>query len=486
VETHYYPTFGTPNDTLVTADDAYVLVSVSEPTGVQVFRNPDFTNPCGGQQILNFPLPIPGSTPPPPGGPLQAVDGMQFFPGSPQVSVGAAVEAHGAEFFRLASLTAPCAVDGVINVQQYPVKPNCNPQNLCPPGTFDIAVTPDGEYAFVANEYGLMPSPTPTTEKGGGTIGVIRLERDDFGRFTSGSQVGTIYVPGGNTIPGITMSHDGKYLYVTCEGSADGINPATLNPYRDPTNVQSTRNGPVLCPGCQTNVKKCDNESDGKHENNGLLTVIDVAKATSGMGQASIITTIASGCSPVRAAETANGQYVFVAARGLNKELPPQQGTSGYQILAFDVSKLVSRGGLSNAGLGPGSTSTTQRPTPTPRPRPSPNSPNNALVGHGDSGGTAPVGMALFGNNDNLLAVANSNRFYNHSECVNPPPGTPPCTASVAILDVSDPAAPAVQQIIPNANDAFPRNVRLGRDRSTLYVPNADAQQLEVITTSVR
>jgi hypothetical protein len=206
---------------------------------------------------------------------------MQFFPGSPQVSVGAAVEAHGAEFFRLASLTAPCGVDGVINVQQYPVIPNCNAQNLCPPGTFDIAVTPDGEYAFVANEYGLMPSPTPPTEKGGGTIGVIRLERDDFGRFTSGSQVGTIYVPGGNTIPGITMSHDGKYLYVTCEGSADGINPQTLNPYRDPTNVRSTSNGPVLCPGCRTNAQACDNESKGRNANNGLLTVIDVAKATS-------------------------------------------------------------------------------------------------------------------------------------------------------------------------------------------------------------
>jgi hypothetical protein len=94
--------------------------------------------------------------------------------------------------------------------------------------------------------------------------------------------------------------------------------------------------------------------------------------------------------------------------------------------------------------------------------------------------------MALFGNNDNLLAVANSNRFYNKSECVNPPPGAQPCTASVAILDVSNPAAPAVQQIIPNANNAFPRNVRLGRDGSTLYVPNADAQQLEVITTSVK
>src|SRR5215510_5796971 len=34
----FHPTFGTPNDALVTADDSYVLVSVSGPTGVQVFR----------------------------------------------------------------------------------------------------------------------------------------------------------------------------------------------------------------------------------------------------------------------------------------------------------------------------------------------------------------------------------------------------------------------------------------------------------------
>src|SRR5215475_12046888 len=53
----FYPTFGTPNDALVTADDTHVLVSISEPTGVQVFALPDFTNPCGGQQILNFPPP---------------------------------------------------------------------------------------------------------------------------------------------------------------------------------------------------------------------------------------------------------------------------------------------------------------------------------------------------------------------------------------------------------------------------------------------
>jgi len=57
----------------------------------------------------------------------------------------------------------------------------------------------------------------------------------------------------------------------------------------------------------------------------------------------------------------------------------------------------------------------------------------------------------------------------------------------MAITDVSNPAEPTVKQTIPAyANDAFPRNVTVGPDDSTLYVPNADASILEVITTSVK
>jgi hypothetical protein len=255
------------------------------------------------------------------------------------------------------------------------------------------------------------------------------------------------------------MSHDGRYLYVTCEGSTEGINPETGKKYRDPTNVAHTRNGVVLCPGCQTGIGSCDNESNGPPFTlNGLLAVIDVDMATKGMGQASIITTIATGCSPVRAVETENGQYVFVAARGRNTQLrlPPDPDARGSQVLGFNRSALVSA------------------------------SPNSAFVGYGDTHGTAPVGLGLF-NNDTLLAVANSNRFNNTgSECQNPPPGVPPCTANVAIMDVSNPADPTVTQTIPAyANDAFPRNVTVGPD-DTLYVPNANAQQLEVITTTVK
>ena len=70
---------------------------------------------------------------------------------------------------------------------------------------------------------------------------------------------------------------------------------------------------------------------------NGLLAVIDVDMATKGMGQASIITMIAAGCNPVRAIETADGQYLFVAARGRNRQF----GQAGYQVFAFDVLTLV-------------------------------------------------------------------------------------------------------------------------------------------------
>jgi hypothetical protein len=474
LDTHFYPTFGNPAKALVTDDDAYVLVSVNQPpapkpcagsptpaatptenfTGLQVFEKPCYTNPCNSRQIINFPSPTIREEP------VKAVYGMQFFPGSPQVSIGAAVEALGAEFFRLASLNEPCGMDNVRHVQEKPVVPNC-PGGLCPPGSFDLAVTPDGEYAFVANEYGTLPNPTPPDLLGKGTIGVIKVERDAAGRFTRNTRaIHTIYVPGGNTIPGITMSHDGRHLYVTCEGSSDGEEMGEW--YRDPTNFRSTPNSVVLCPGCDKadrtypyGFKRCDNKSNGGGENNGLLVVIDVGKAIAGDPDA-ITTRIASGCSPVRAAETADGRYVFVAARGRNKLLPTPLGTSGYQILAFDAEALLS------------------------------NSPNNAFLGYGDSGGTAPVGLALFGTNDSLLAVANSNRYYYETVCSANPAD---CTASVAILDVSNPAAPTVQQIIPNPDNpnssAFPRDVTIGPDGSTIYVPNFNANLLEVITTNV-
>jgi hypothetical protein len=41
---------------------------------------------------------------------------------------------------------------------------------------------------------------------------------------------------------------------------------------------------------------------------------------------------------------------------------------------------------------------------------------SNALIGYGDTHGTGPVGMALLGEKDSLLAVANGNRYYRNPD----------------------------------------------------------------------
>jgi hypothetical protein len=433
VETSYYDTLGTPANALVT-EEGHILVSVSEGTipngscpnappnsgvaGIQVF-NTDLTPAC----LINLPRP-------PGGRPIVSVFGMKPFPRRPQQtaetpSIGAAIEVDGAEFFRLTDFNT-CAKDGIVTVPQY--------RHKNAPGTFDLAVTPDGEFAFVANEYGLVPG---VNTHGNGTVGVVSVQRDLVGQFMSGTRLGTrlidqnpyIYVPGGGAIPGITISHDGRYLYVTSEVAATG--------YQDPTNSTN----PILT------TTECHNKGPNSgNSNNGLLTVIDVEKAKRGLGQQAILRIIASGCAPVRIAETADGRYIWVAARGGD---PDRLGEVG-RVLAFDVQTLVS------------------------------DSPNNALVGYGDSGGTEPVGMALF-DNDHLLAVANSNRDQVPEDLNG--------ISNVAILHVCPTggggAVNVVSQIDSPDRDSFPRDVTLGPDGSTLYVPNFCLNKLEVIQTFV-
>jgi hypothetical protein len=435
VDSHSYETLGSPADTLIT-NTGYVLVSLSQsanqPTpsdqaGVQVFQpvGGGYSNPCSGQNIIKFPVPVAGQ-------PVSQVQGMKFFPGRLTVSVGAAVEDQGVDFFHLVNLDT-CAIDGVVNVQQ----PQPPIHDSRAPGTFDLAITPDGSYAFVANEYG---NELNVPVLWAGTIGVVKIQRDWFGRFATGTtpvlvlnNTNYIYIRGGNTLPGVTVSHDGKRLYVTSEVAEPG--------YENPTNS----NNSTLVTG-----QTCVQDDGPKY--NGLLTIIDVDRAKKGFGQASILQSIASACSPARVVETADGQYIWVAARGSNL------------VLAFDVNKLLY-------------------------------SPNNALVGNWNSGGTAPVGMALF-YRDQLLAVANSNRFTDGITG----------TTNVVILDVGNFLNPLgvtqVAEIPSESIYSFPRGVTLGPDGSTLYVANYGCQtsdkvcpigttgvevkgKLQVITTTV-
>ena len=487
----FHGTFGHPSMALVTADDKNVLVSLdcevpngqlecapatppaANESGVEVFDS-DFNNPCGGQTIIGFP--------PPGGQAITSVDGMQLLPAPQGVSIGAAVEQQGAEFFNLSDVNT-CVLDGkhnVINVQQRPVQPSmsCTAQGGggCYPGSFDIALTPNGTpgYAFVANEYGLKHLAPPKVNFGlGGSVGVVRIQRNSGGGFSAGTgsieRNKNIYIPGADTIPGVTVSHDGQRLYVANENARQSeINPKTGNPYWDPTNVANTPNGGIQASqNCQPGgLDNNGNPIEG--QNNGLLTIIDVGKASRGGGQGSILVSIAAGCSPVRVVETANGKYIWVAARGLNLNLPgvqpgPGPGTTGYQVLGFDVAKLLSK---------------------------SLNDVNDALVGFGDSGGTAPVGLALF-DDDKMIAVANSNRFFSKFP-------TPAGDTNVAILDISNPQAPTVVITIPpmpTSADMFPRDVTVGPTNVgdclaasgcfNLYVPNFDANSLEVIRAQV-
>src|SRR5580704_15461119 len=96
--------------------------------------------------------------------------------------------------------------------------------------------------------------------------------------------------------------------------------------------------------------------------------------------------------------------------------------------------------------------------------------PDNALLGFADTGGTAPVGLHLF-HNDQLLAVANSNRFDTG-------------TANATILYVANPATASVVQTI--ATGLFPREVTVGSDNATLYLTNYSSNTLEVISTTVK
>jgi DNA-binding beta-propeller fold protein YncE len=124
-------------------------------------------------------------------------------------------------------------------------------------------------------------------------------------------------------------------------------------------------------------------------------------------------------------AETPDGSTLWVAARGDNR------------VLAFSTSALESN-------------------------------PDNALLGFADTGGTAPVGLALF-HNAQLLAVANSNRFNTG-------------TANATVLYVSNPSSASLLVTVPTG--LFPREISVAPDDSTLYLTNFDSDTLEVISTS--
>ncbi len=317
--------------------------------------------------------------------------GMNLTPNGHGLAATLGVD--GAIFYNLSTLES-CTSTG-LQVSQGPVSAD--------EGSFDVVITPDGKYAFVANEYGVASGSTAR-----GNIGVVALQYDSGGIVTTGTALVGQISTGGQTIAGITISPDGSRLYATSE--VEG----TLTTAAGGSNPILTRTG-------------CYQQAGGGTQANGLLTVIDVAKAVTNPSSTAIIATVNAGCSPVRAVESADGSTLWLSARGDNR------------VLAFSTGMLESN-------------------------------PGNALLGYADTGGTAPVGLRLF-DGGKLLAVANSNRF-----------GTG--TANATVLSVAVPAAASVVQTIPTG--LFPREITVGSDDRTLYLTNYSSGSFQVISTTVQ
>ena len=316
---------------------------------------------------------------------------LSFLPNGTGIAGG--IGSPGAIFYNTAALQS-CTATGFV-VSQGTIASD--------QGTLAVAVTPDGKYAFISNEYGVAPAAGTQ-----GNIGVVTLQYDANGNVTTGSTLLGQISTGGNAIAGMTLSPDGTRLYVTSEIAATGTSAA------GGSNPVLARTGCVQQTGGSSNI-------------NGLLTIINVATAESNPGPGAILATVDAGCSPVRMAETANDSTLWVAARGDNR------------VLAFSTAMLESN-------------------------------PDNALLGYADTGGTAPVGIALF-HSDQLLAVANSNRFNTG-------------TANATILYVADPPSASVVQTV--GTGLFPRDVTTGPNGTTLYLTNYTSQTLEVISTTVK
>ena len=129
-------------------------------------------------------------------------------------------------------------------------------------GAVEVAVSPDDRFAFVVQE------------EYSGRAAVFNLRRALTQGFGPADYVGSIPLAPGPV--GVSVSPDGRWLYVTSEAAA-GTPPAAKNP-------------------------------------TGTLTVIDLHRAETDPAK-SVIATARAGCEPVRVVTSADGQQVWVTAR---------------------------------------------------------------------------------------------------------------------------------------------------------------------------
>ncbi len=265
-----YSTDGHPTQAIWTPDGQYVLVTVNSErgsgSGIEVFR----VEPGKLKRIAFQPL----------GGVM--AQGILLIPHTQTLAVGASDA--GVAFLPLQE-----ALEGKAKPMALQQGQNA--------GSGYLAVTPDGQTLFIANEYGQ-----------GGNVGVIALHRDESGAVHP-QALTQLHTP--RATPGVTISTDGTRVYAVGEVVAESFDA------RIPGN-----DIPEL------HHDGCVQGQNGSPEPNGALYVIDAAKAaqlTPAAGADAVRSAMPAvfdaGCSPVREIMSRDGKTLYVTARGDNKVL---------------------------------------------------------------------------------------------------------------------------------------------------------------------
>ncbi len=228
-------------------------------------------------------------------------------------------------------------------------------------GAIEAIVSPDGQYVFVSLE-------------DSDELAVFNLKRAERSGFGNADLVG--YVPMGVAPVGMAISPDGRYVYATSEAATE-------------TGTEGT------------------------------LTTIDLRRAEEQPSR-SVISTVSSGCSPVRVVATSSS--VYVTARESN------------QLLVFSAPDLVSH-------------------------------PASALIDRVQVG-EAPVGLALV-NHHKTVVVADSNRFNANG-----------ATSNLAVVAAAGRSLQLAGYVV--AGD-FPRDMAVSPDGMTVVISDYGSGELEEV-----
>ncbi|HEY6349188.1 MAG TPA: YncE family protein [Candidatus Angelobacter sp.] len=251
-------------------------------------------------------------------------------------------------------------------------------------GSINVNVTRDDKFLFISDE-------------GSESIRVIDLEKARSRKFSSDALIGKI--PVGIAPIALVFSPDEKLLYNTAEMSQPSL-------------------------GWDRKCKPEGNANGGQSSlPEGAVIVVDVEKAKTDP-EHSVLKWLAAGCSPVRAAVSPGGDFLYVTARASDA------------VLVYATAKMLS-------------------------------DPGHALVATVPTG-KAPVGITLADGGRKLL-VANSNRFGGSGN------------QTVTVIDATKVSSgqAAVLGTIPA--QSFPREFASSPDGKTIFLSNFSSSSLEVI-----